>query len=123
APRRRPPGPRGDPGRGRRHAVDPGGPPAGGNGGRRGAPGPVTGRGGEAGGRPPGAGRGEGNLMPRERIAMSAGVVGAFLAAKRTAIVGLRGADGPPDGAPATISYRDGVLVVELRADGDAARS
>src|SRR6266850_46976 len=88
------PRPRGDPGRGRRHAVDAGGAPAGGNGGRRGAPGPVTGRGGEAGGRPRGAGRGAGNLMSRERIAMSADEVAAFLAAKRTAMVGLRGADG-----------------------------
>ena len=61
--------------------------------------------------------------MSRERIAMSADEVAAFLAAKRTAMVGLRGADGAPDGAPATISFRDGVLVVELRADGDAARS
>src|SRR5206468_8546092 len=109
--------------RGRRHAVDAGGAPAGGNGDRRGAPGPVTGRGGEAGGRPRGAGRGAGNLMSRERIAMSADEVAAFLAAKHTAMVGLRGADGAPDGAPATISFRDGVLVVELRADGDAARS
>ena len=61
--------------------------------------------------------------MSRERIAMSADEVAAFLAAKHTAMVGLRGADGAPDGAPATISFRDGVLVVELRADGDAARS
>ncbi|HYV58332.1 MAG TPA: pyridoxamine 5'-phosphate oxidase family protein [Candidatus Nitrosopolaris sp.] len=60
--------------------------------------------------------------MPRERIAMSAEEIAAFLAAKRTAMLGLRGADGAPDGAPATISYRDGVLVVELPADGEVAR-
>jgi len=61
--------------------------------------------------------------MPRERIAMSADEVAAFLAAKRTAMLGLRGADGAPDGAAATISYRDGVLVIELRADCEAARN
>src|SRR5437867_8645592 len=61
--------------------------------------------------------------MPREQIAMSAAEVAAFLADKRVAMIGLRGADGAPDGEPATITYRDGVLVVGLRADSPAARS
>src|SRR5262249_50849891 len=119
----RPPRARRDPRGGCDHAVDGGDTAPGGNRCRRGAPGPVTGRGGKAGRRPRGSRRGEDLLMPRERIAMSEDEVARFLAAKRTAILGLRGADGAPGGTPATISDRDGVLVVALPAGGDAARN
>src|SRR5437762_1980249 len=61
--------------------------------------------------------------MPRQPVAMTAEEAAAFLASKRTAIVGSLGPDGAPDGEPAELSYHDGEARIVVRRDGSAHRN
>ncbi|HJQ85826.1 MAG TPA: pyridoxamine 5'-phosphate oxidase family protein [Candidatus Binatia bacterium] len=61
--------------------------------------------------------------MPRERIAMTPAEVTAFLARKRIAVVGTIGADGAPDGEPATLLVDGGDVGVVVPRDGATWRN
>jgi hypothetical protein len=61
--------------------------------------------------------------VPRERIAMTDAEVGAFLAGKRRAVVGLRASDGGPDAEPVSFAYVGGVATFDVPRGGVAHRA